>query len=140
NAKDVLGKVDQAMIFMMIAGSYTPFAVRAFPPWVGVPLCGIVWTIAAMGVALCVGASRLFDRIGTALYLGIGWLVILVMPLLIAAVSGPVLGLLVAGGVVYSLGVVAHRLVHVAFHNVAWHGMVVAAAALHLAAIALILP
>jgi len=69
-----------------------------------------------------------------------GWLVLLVLPPLIAAVSGQVLFLLVAGGIVYSLGVIVHRWVRVAFHNVAWHGMVVTGAALHLMAVALILP
>jgi predicted membrane channel-forming protein YqfA (hemolysin III family) len=61
-------------------------------------------------------------------------------PPLMAAVSTTVLILLLAGGVVYSLGVIVHTRVRIAFHNAAWHGMVVTAAALHLMAIALVLP
>ena len=66
---------------------------------------------------------------------GIFWLVLAVLPPLVAAVSGGVLACLVLGGVVYSLGSVVHTWVRVPFHNAAWHLMVVVAAALHLAAV-----
>jgi len=56
-AKKTLGKVDQAMIFVMIAGSYTPFSVSAFPPWAGLPLCAVVWSLAALVLA-CAWAHR----------------------------------------------------------------------------------
>lgn len=128
---------DRAMIFVMIAGSYTPFAVSACPPVLGAILCVVIWTIAALGVTICVGWYSIYDRISIPLYLGMGWLILPVLPSLAASVS--VLVLLVAGGVVYSLGVIVHTRVRVAFHNAAWHGMVVAAAALHLAAVALVL-
>lgn len=138
--KGIFRTCDRATIFVMIAGSYTPFAVSAFPPNIGVALCIAVWTMAAIGVTLCVAWTRLYERISIALYLGMGWLVLAVMPPLVAAVSATVLVLLVAGGVTYSLGVIIHTRVRVAFHNAAWHGMVVTAAALHLAAVALVLP
>ena len=139
-AKDVLCKLDQSMIFVMIAGSYTPFAVSVFPARIGVPLCVVVWGIAAVGIGLCVALPNLHERIALALYLGMGWLVLAVMPPLIAAASATVLALLVAGGIVYSLGVVIHTRMTASFRKAAWHGMVVAAAALHLAAVALVLP
>jgi hemolysin III len=138
--KGVLRRCDRAMIFVMIAGSYTPFAVTAFAPGTGRALCFVVWAMAALGVSLCLAWQRLSDRISIALYLGMGWLVLAILPPLVSAVSVTVLILLLAGGVVYSLGVIVHTRVRIAFHNAVWHGMVVTAAALHLTAIALVLP
>lgn len=138
--KGVLRKCDRAMIFVMIAGSYTPFIVTAFAPGAAWPLCAAVWTIAALGVSLCLAWRRLSDRLSIALYLCMGWLVLAILPPLMATVSTIVLMLLLAGGVVYSLGVIIHTRVRIPFHDAAWHGMVVTAAALHLTAIALILP
>ncbi|HYZ25094.1 MAG TPA: hemolysin III family protein [Rhodopila sp.] len=139
-AKAVLRKLDRAMIFVMIAGSYTPFAICAISPRVGMPLCAVIWTMAAIGVGICLRLQRLYDRLSLALYLGMGWMVLAVLPSLAAAVSTSVLLLLLVGGIVYSAGVLVHRRTGVSFHNAAWHAMVVAAAALHLAAVALILP
>ncbi len=139
-AKPVLRRIDQAMIFVMIAGSYTPFAISVFPLDIGVPLCVVVWGLAALGVALCVAWSRIYDRISIGLYLAMGWVVVAVLPPLATAASATVFVLLIAGGVIYSLGVIIHTQVRVAFHDAAWHGMVVTAAALHLAAVALVLP
>lgn len=138
--KGMLRRCDRAMIFVMIAGSYTPFVLTAFAPGPGRALCVVVWAMAALGVSLCLAWQRLSDRLSIALYLCMGWLVLLILPPLMAAVSATVLILLLAGGVVYSLGVIVHTRVRIAFHNAAWHGMVVIAAALHLMAIAFVLP
>lgn len=138
--KSVLRRCDRAMIFVMIAGSYTPFVLTAFSPGTGRALCVVVWAMAALGVSLCLTWERPSERLSIALYLSMGWLVLAILPPLMTAVSATVLILLLAGGVVYSLGVIVHTRVRIAFHNAAWHGMVVTAAALHLTAIALILP
>lgn len=138
--KGVLRRCDRAMIFVMIAGSYTPFAVSAFPPRIGMWLCIAVWIMAALGISLSLAWPRLPNRISIAMYLGMGWLLLLVLPPLMATVSATVLILLLGGGVIYSLGVIVHTRIRVAFHNAAWHAMVVTAAALHLVAVALVLP
>lgn len=138
--KGVLRICDRSMIFVMIAGSYTPFVACACPPVLGATLCIVIWTLAAVGITICVAWRSLYNRISNALYLGMGWLILAVLPSLAASVPAKVLALLVAGGVVYSLGVIIHTRVRVAFHTAAWHGMVVTAAGLHLAAVALVLP
>jgi hemolysin III len=137
--KAMLRRCDRAMIFVMIAGSYTPFVLTAFAPNTGRTLCAAVWAMAALGVSLCLARQHLSDRLSIVLYLGMGWLVLAILPQLMATASATVLILVLAGGVVYSLGVIVHTRVRIAFHNAAWHGMVVTAAALHLAAIALVL-
>jgi hemolysin III len=134
--KAALRHLDHAMIFVMIAGSYTPFAVSALRPALGVPLCLAIWILAAVGVGLRLGWGRIYERISIMLYLGMGWLVLVVLPSLARAVSGQVLVLLLLGGTIYSLGSLIHARIHMPFQNPVWHLMVVVAAALHLAAVA----
>lgn len=120
----------------MIAGSYTPFAVNLVaPPW-GLVLCVAVWTAAAAGIVLKLGWPRRFERLGLALYLATGWMLLPAIGPMADGLPARVLWLLLAGGVVYSLGTLAHLAHRVAFHNALWHAMVLAAAALHFAAVA----
>lgn len=133
--KAVLRRVDHAMIFVMIAGSYTPFALNALGPELGVPLCKSVWAMAALGVALELGWPHRFERLSIALYLGMGWSLLVVIRSFVAALPTEVLLLLLAGGVIYSAGTAVHRARTLRFHNAAWHGMVLVAAGLHLVAV-----
>jgi hemolysin III len=135
-AKALLRRIDHAMIFVMIAGSYTPFALNALGPSLGIPLCVAVWSVAAVGIGLQLASFSRFRRVSLALYLGMGWLLLLVIRSLIAALPGEVLLLLLAGGVVYSLGSLVHTLSRLPFHNALWHAMVLIAAGLHLTAVA----
>jgi hemolysin III len=134
--KSALRRLDHAMIFVMIAGSYTPFAVIALRPALGVPLCLAIWVLAGIGVGLRLGRGRIYERISIMLYLGMGWLVLLVLPALAMTVSGQVIALLLLGGVVYSAGSLIHARVQIPFQNPIWHLMVVVAAGLHFAAVA----
>jgi len=133
-------KLDHAMIFVMIAGSYTPFVLLALRPGLGVPICILVWAIATAGIILKLMSVRRRKFLSLALYLGMGWLVLGFLPPLAAALSSGALLCLVLGGIVYSLGAAIHSLSRVRFHNVVWHAFVVIAAALHLSAIAQIVP
>lgn len=105
-AKRVFCKIDHGAIYLFIAGSYTPFALGALHgPW-GWTLFGLVWGIAAAGVAL-----KTFDRLAhpmlsTALYLVMGWLVLVAIVPLTERVQATGLALLFAGGLAYTAGVV----------------------------------
>ncbi|MFL5253875.1 MAG: hemolysin III family protein [Rhodopila sp.] len=134
--KRVFRHLDHAMIFVMIAGSYTPVAISALPRRLGLPLCATVWSLAAIGIGLRLMWGHIYQRLSLGLHLAMGWLVLAVLPPLAVAVSGGVLACLILGGIVYSLGSVVHTWVRVPFHNAAWHIMVIVAAALHLAAVA----
>ena len=133
-------RLDHAMIFVMIAGSYTPFVLLALRPGLGVPIFLLVWAIAIAGVVMKLTVRRSREILSLALYLGMGWLVLGFVRPLAASLPHRALLCLVLGGIVYSLGAAIHRLTHVRYHNVAWHGLVVCAAGLHLAAVAQILP
>jgi len=131
-----LRRLDQSMIFVMIAGSYTPFAISALRPELGLPLCALVWGLAAVGVAVRLACRSGCELASLALYLGMGWLGLAVLRPLSAVVPGAVLLLLFVGGLIYSLGVVVQAQARMPFQNAIWHAMVVAAAALHFAAVA----
>jgi len=92
--------------------------------------------LAAIGIGLRLIWGRIYARLSLTLHLGMGWLVLAVLPPLAAAVSSSMLACLVLGGVIYSLGSLVHTRVRMRFHNAAWHLMVIVAAALHLAAVA----
>jgi len=138
--KAMLRRLDRSAIFVMIAGSYTPFALGAMPERLGVPLCITIWFLAGVGITLVQTAPRIARFVSLPLYLAMGWLILGVLPALMKAVGGLPLILLVAGGIVYSLGAALQAHGRLLFHNAVWHAMVVVAAGLHFTAIVLLLP
>ncbi|WP_042442289.1 PAQR family membrane homeostasis protein TrhA [Azospirillum sp. B510] len=130
--KALLRRVDHAMIFVMIAGTYTPFTLGLGQ---GIGLGGAVWGGAAVGAALKLRFPGRFDRLGLALYLGLGWAVVTALEPLGSVLSAPALWLLVGGGLLYTVGVAFHLMDRMPYHNAIWHLMVLAAAACHFAAV-----
>jgi hemolysin III len=134
--KELLRRLDHAMIFVMIAGTYTPFAVYAFRGIDGPLLCAAIWSLAAIGVAVTLAFPRRFERPLLALYLVMGWMVLGMGPNIILRLSTPVLLLLFAGGAAYSVGAIIHSRCCFRFHNAVWHALVVVGAGVHWVAIA----
>ena len=140
SVKEILRRFDHAAIFVMIAGTYSPFILIQMNNAWGHWLLATVWLIAAIGVALKLFAPRYLEGLSTALYLVQGWAVIAAWEPLTAAVSGQVLSLLVAGGVLYSVGVVFHLWSRLPYQNAIWHGFVLTAAGCHYAAVLAAVP
>lgn len=132
--KEILRRLDHAAIFVMIAGSYTPFAL-VVGGRTGHMLLAAVWAIAAVGVAIKLRYPRRFDKLSVLLYLSQGWIVLLALDSITAALSNRALSLLVAGGVVYTVGVAFHLMERLLFHNVIWHIFVLGGAACQFVAI-----
>ncbi len=132
-----LRNLDQAAIFLMIAGTYTPFTVLQLEGAWRVSLTTIVWSIAGCGILVRILHGRLFEKVAIAFYLSLGWMALVAVAPLVRALDAPVLviGLLGAGGLLYTIGVVFHLWERLPFQNAIWHGFVVAAAAFHFAAI-----
>lgn len=135
-AGDWLRRFDHAAIFIMIAATYTPFAVNRLPEPAGGAILGLVWLAATLGVVVKMLYPRRFEVASLALYLAMGWLVVTVIRPLSAAMANPDFALLVAGGLVYSAGVLFYLAEKLPYHKAIWHGFVLAAAILHFAAIA----
>ena len=134
-AKELLRRADHAMIFVMIAGSYTPFALNVLQPPGGVVLCVIIWTLAAIGITVKLVYPRRFEGLSLGLYLGMGWAILFMIRPLIERLPAESLGLLVGGGVVYSLGALIYTQRRLKFHTAVWHALVLVAAGLHVSAL-----
>jgi hemolysin III len=133
--KEVLRRLDHAAIFLMIAATYTPFIlIKMQTPW-GFGLLAVVWTMAAIGIAIKLFAPRFLDGLSTALYLVQGWAVIAAWEPLMSALPGVALTLLTIGGVLYTVGVVFHLWERLPYQNAIWHGFVLSAASCHFAAV-----
>ncbi len=133
--KEVMRRLDHAAIFLMIAGTYTPFILIKMNTAWGLGLLAVVWTMAAIGIAIKLLAPRFLDGLSTALYLVQGWAVIAAWEPLMSAMPGHVLTLLVVGGVLYTIGVVFHLWERLPYQNAIWHGFVLSAASCHYAAV-----
>lgn len=105
-ARDLMGRLDQAMIFVLIAGTYTPLAVLGVPPARGVPTLIAVWAAAGAGVVLSLCWARAPRWPMVALYLALGWAGVLVLADLARSAGDAALVLVAAGGLVYSVGAV----------------------------------
>ena len=113
----------------MIAGTYTPFAAIAIGGAWGTGLLVFVWTVAAAGVVLKLLHLERLETLSNAAYLLLGWTILVAIDRLIAAVSVPAFVLLVAGGVLYSVGILFYRRERLPYSRAVWHGFVLAAAA-----------
>ena len=132
--KGVLARFDQAAIFLFIAGTYTPFLALLGGTTLAVVMGVTVWGAALVGVALKLIVPARFGRTAILLYLAIGWSGVVAFQALAAELPTTALWLLVAGGGVYSLGIVFHLWERLQFHNVMWHAFVVVGSMLHLGA------
>ena len=126
--KEKLRRLDHAAIFVMIAGSYTPFAL-VVGGGAGYAMLAAVWAIAAIGVTIKLRFPRRFDKLSILLYLAQGWIVLFALDSITAALPDRALTLLLAGGIVYTAGVGFHLMERLRFHNVIWHCFVLGGAA-----------
>jgi hemolysin III len=142
--RGVMQRLDHAMIFVLIAGTYTPVVLLALRPGWGITLLAIVWTLAAIGVTLTIVSWNWTDRYGGILYIAMGWLAVLALPVMLHSLTTAELILIGVGGVLYTLGAIAFgrewprlRPRTFGYHEM-WHVMTVAAAACHYTAILLL--
>jgi hemolysin III len=133
--KEIMRRFDHAAIFLMIAGTYTPFVLIKMNNAWGLGLLAVVWTMAAIGIAIKLFLPRFLDGLSTALYLVQGWAVLAAWEPLRSALPGGVLTLLMVGGVLYTIGVVFHLWNRLPYQNAIWHGFVLSAASCHYAAV-----
>ncbi len=133
--KQVLQKFDHAAIFLLIAGTYTPFVlVTLRGPW-GWSLFGVVWGLAVAGVTLKFWLAGRFRLISTLIYLAMGWLVMVAIKPLVAALPAGGLQLLIAGGLCYTGGAVFYLWKRLPYHHAIWHLWVLGGSACHWAAV-----
>jgi hemolysin III len=125
--KEWFRRLDHAAIFLMIAGSYTPFTlVRMGGGW-GHGIAIFVWLVAVTGIALKLLYPHRIERLSILLYLALGWAILVAIGPLLDAVPLPAIVMLGIGGLLYSIGVVFHLWHRLPYHNAIWHAFVLAA-------------
>lgn len=134
--RPMLRRFDQAAIYFKIAGTYTPL-VFLVETTAAFSLLGFIWIVATLGaVAKLVTGDRL-DRYTIMIYLGMGWSSVLLLWPLFQALDVALVSLVLAGGVLYTIGVIFHQAENLKYSNAIWHGFVLAASTCHFAAVAL---
>lgn len=125
-AKKVLQYLDHSMIYVLIAGSYTPFCLITLQGYTGIALLCAVWLIAIAGISLQAVLLHKADWINCLLYLSMGWLAVFVIDPLVSTLDSTGLALLVAGGLAYTVGVVFYISERIPFSHAIWHTFVFA--------------
>jgi len=138
--KWVLRRFDHSAIYLLIAGTYTPFVGQMKNALASAGLGIGVWLSAAVGMALKLALPGRFDRLAVILCLLLGWSGVIAYDSLASAIPSSSLWLLAIGGFLYSLGTVFHVWRRLRFHNAIWHGFVLLAASCHYSAVLACLP
>ena len=133
--KQLFRRFDHAAIFLMIAGTYTPFMLVAIGDGWGYGMLALVWTVALAGMTVELLRLRRHDNFTVAAYLFLGWIALVALSPLSTSLSPTGIALLAGGGVLYSLGVIFHVWESLPFQNAIWHGFVLLGAACHYLAV-----
>jgi hemolysin III len=140
----LMQRLDHSMIFVLIAGSYTPICLLGLPPAWGIPILCVAWAGALLGIVLKQVAFEKLKILEYALYPILGWIVVVAAPALFDGLTATELSLLFAGGMLYTVGIPVLVLEKpdpwprtFGYHEI-WHTFTVAAAACHFATITLL--
>jgi hemolysin III len=135
-ARRVFRVLDHSAIFLLIAGTYTPFALVSLRgPW-GWSLLGIVWGLALLGITAKAVFGTRWPILSTALYVVMGWVVLVAVKPLVANVPPAAIAWLVAGGLAYTSGLVFYAWTRLRYSHAIWHLFVLAGSACHFVAVA----
>mgnify|MGYP000896921334 CR=1 FL=1 len=134
-AKQVLKLVDHCAIYLLIAGTYTPFLLLTLGDTFGAVLMVVIWSLAVAGIVFKIFFLHRFHNLSLAMYLGMGWLAILASYQLLAAMPHTGIALLLGGGILYSLGTIFYKVDRIPFNHAIWHLFVLAACVLHFLAV-----
>lgn len=127
--------VDHAAIYLLIAGSYTPFTLGELRGGWGWSLFGVIWGLAACGVVFKLFLTGRFRRLSTAIYIAMGWLVLIAAGPMFERLSTGTLAWLLAGGIAYTAGTVFYHSRRLPYAHAVWHLFVLTGSLFHMAAV-----
>jgi len=134
-AKQVFQLLDHSAIFLLIAGTYTPFTLGVLHGAWGWVLFGLVWGLAVIGLLFKAIFGVKYDAVSTALYIAMGWLVVIAIKPIVQATPPAGLIWLASGGLAYTLGVIFYRLDRLRYAHFVWHLFVLAGTVCHFFAV-----
>jgi hemolysin III len=138
-AKARLKVADHCAIYALIAGTYTPFMLGGVRGGLGWTLFGVIWGLAAAGVVFKLFFTGRFRRLSTAIYVAMGWLVVLAARPVAEALPGSVLLWLAVGGIAYTAGTAFYLNRRLPYSHAIWHLFVMAGSTSHVVALALLI-
>ncbi len=136
-AKRVLRIIDHGAIYLLIAGTYTPFTLVNLRGGLGWTLFGVVWTLAALGIVFKVFHVDRVPIVSTLVYLSMGWLVVIAWKPVVTLIPVGGLALIAAGGAAYTLGVFFFAANRIPYNHAIWHLFVLAGSIFHYVAVLL---
>jgi len=126
---------DHCMIYVLIAGTYTPFTLTGLRgPW-GWTLFGVIWSLALAGIVFKLYFTGRFQWLSTGIYICMGWLVVVAAEPLMRSVPATALAWLLAGGIAYTVGTVFYMSRRLPYAHAIWHAFVLAGSVCHFAAV-----
>jgi len=129
--KKIFKILDHIFIYVAIAGSYTPIALRVIGGWKAVVILAVQWAMVLVGILYKSLAQKSMPKMSMALYLVMGWTVVLILPSFYRNASPALFWLIFAGGICYSLGAIFYAMQSVRYHHMIWHLFVFAGAGCH---------
>lgn len=130
-----LRRFDHAAIFLLIAGTYTPFVAPHLDGGIMIAMTSLVWIVALAGAVMKLAFPRRFDRLSIVVYLALGWVALAAFGQITAQLDQLTIALLLAGGAIYSVGVGFYVWKTLPFQKAVWHVFVLVAAGCHYAAV-----
>jgi len=134
-AKQIFRVADHIAIYLVIAGSYTPFLLGVLRGPFGWTLCAVIWGLAALGILHKLLLGMRFPHLSTAFYLAMGWLAVVAIGPITRHVPSDGLAWLAAGGLLYTAGVVFYAWERLRYGHMVWHLFVLAGSACHFVAV-----
>lgn len=134
-AKRRLKTFDHCAIYLLIAGTYTPFLLVGLNSPLARGLMVVIWVLALIGVIFKLAFTHRFKVISLVTYLGMGWLSLVVIYQMVVTLSAGAVSLLAAGGIIYTLGVIFYVNKRIPFNHAIWHGFVLGGSACHFFAV-----
>lgn len=133
--KEVFHILDHIFIYVAIAGSYTPVALSVIGGWQGVTIVGLQWAMVLFGIFYKSLSRRSIPAVSLTIYLVMGWTIVFFLPLFVRRASVPLLVLIAAGGVLYTLRAWFYARKGFRYHHMVWHLLIDLAVACHFAGI-----
>ncbi|MFY7841009.1 MAG: PAQR family membrane homeostasis protein TrhA [Lacibacter sp.] len=137
--KKVLNVFDHISIYFLIAGTYTPFLLNYMMNATGITLLSVLWGLTIIGIVFKLFFTGRFNYASTAVYIGMGWILLFAGRSFFAAIPWPVLTMIIIGGVLYTAGALFYLWEKLYYHHVIWHLFVLAAAICHYVAVLLMI-
>ncbi|BFM09544.1 PAQR family membrane homeostasis protein TrhA [Halioxenophilus aromaticivorans] len=134
-AKNIFRLLDHCAIYLLIAGTYTPFLLVSIRGVWGWAVFSVIWVLAAVGITLKIIAPNKMHALHVVNYIVMGWVGVLVAPVLMQALSTTTINLVIAGGIVYTVGVIFYALSRLPFAHSIWHFFVLGGSCCHYIAI-----